>query len=142
MLGSWEFQQKHEVGRVTSCCEDTLSNGCLVDWGHVALGDWNIIGFDWFEPEHWAFRVKNFWFRLVKDELLVVPSTTFHEHACNKHAILWYLNISFIRDDFEVVTKQIDSNSVLSSIVLLVSCQETMGKEEFSNPKNIWKTRV
>lgn len=140
MLGSWELEHQHEVGGVTSCGEDTLSDGCLVDRSHVGLTWLDVFCFDWLEPEHWALCVKDLWFRLCKEEIIGVPSATFHEHTCNKHSICRNLNVIWIVDDLEVITKQIDSDSELSGIVLLIGCQETMSKEESSDKKDTWKT--
>jgi len=139
VLGSWELEHQHEVGGVTGCGEDTLSDRCLVDRSHVALADWNVVGFDWLEPEHWAWCVKDLWCRLVEDELLDVPLATFKVHTTYKHTICWCLNGGLITDDLEVITEQIDSDSILSGIVLLVGCQETMSKEESSDPKESWE---
>jgi len=142
MLGSWELEHQHEVGGVTGCGEDTLSDRCLVDRSHVALADWNVVCFDWLEPEPWTCCVKDLWCRLSEAEALGVPSATFKVHTSNKHTICWRLNLRFIRilQDLEVITEQIDSDSVLSGIVLLVGCQETMSKEESSDPKDTWET--
>ena len=128
----WKTDLKHEVGRVTSGSQSTETSQGLVDWTRVGVSDWHFGLLSWLQPDSWHLSEENLIDRLLKDSLLLIPSTTLNEKTIDVSSILWWglgVHLLFI-NDFEVKFNTIDSDSVLSSEVLLNSSEETLGEEE------------
>jgi len=131
--------QQHEVSRMTCRHQYTLTLRCLVNWGIVALELFEFCGLARHEFHHRALGEKDLRITLVKGVHDCVPLATFHVHSIDVDTIFWHGHIFFIGDDFEIVSQKIDSNTVLSRIILLSTRQETLSEEESCDPKHLRK---
>jgi hypothetical protein len=58
------------------------------------------------------------------------------------HTIFWRKSVLLIRNNDEIVVKEIDGNTILSGIVLLGTRQETLGEVEARDPHVIGNTSL
>jgi len=130
-------QVENMISGVTRGHQNTLSLGCLVDGAVVRLVFGEVFGLAWFEPDERALGVEYFEITLDKRILVITPLTPFKEHACHNYAIFWFSWV-LINNHLEVVVQQINSNVVLSSIILQSTSNESLSKEESRNPQNVW----
>ena len=123
-------QHEHEVGGMTSGHQGSLTLRCLVDGASVLLDLLEVCSLARHEKDHWALDEQNLGVTLIEGAHFWIPLASFKEHSHDIHTIFWFFDGLFIINDLEVIVKEINSNTVLSSIVLLGTCQETLGEEE------------
>mmetsp|Transcript_11725 Transcript_11725/g.17940 ORF Transcript_11725/g.17940 Transcript_11725/m.17940 type:complete len:238 (-) Transcript_11725:908-1621(-) len=90
------------------------------------------------EPNHGAVHEQDLCFGLVESYLRGIPAAALEVHTDDVDSIIGRLSILFVKDDLEVVVKQIDSDVILSGVVLLGSSQEAVGEEEAGDPELVW----
>lgn len=78
------------------------------------------------------------WMRFFNCFFLFIPSSTFHEQSVDINTICWSFGkivFSLIWDNNEIKFNMINSNNMLSCIVLSCSCKERLCEEETRNPE-------
>lgn len=142
ILDARNSHQKNEVGGMTGCHKHTLTHSGLVNWAFVALESLEIRCLAWREQHHRALCEKNLRVTLVQGVNLSIPLGSFKEHSDDVDTILWSLGIFLICNDRIIESKEIDSNTILSGIVLFRTGQETLSEEESSDPKYFRKSLI
>ena len=140
ILLGWKSEHEHEVGRVTSRHQGSLTLRCLVDGASVLLDLLEVSGLARHEQDHWALDEQDLGVRLVQRAHFWVPLASLKEHSHDIDSIFWSFYVILIINNLEVIVKKINSNSVLSGIVLLGSCQESLSEEESGNPEHLWQS--
>jgi hypothetical protein len=126
-------KHQDEVGGVTSCHQSSTTITSFVDWAVVVLV---ILDFGLeagFEPDHWSLDEKDLWIALIKASPLEVPLTSFNEHTIHVNTIIRGYGVLFL-NDFKVEDKTINSNTILTGIVLDSARQETLSEIELIDP--------
>jgi len=117
---------EHEVGRMAGCGQRTCSPCLLVDWAAVRVPVVYVRSVLWNNVDHLHFSVEHLWIRFLQSFLPLVPSTALHEETVNVNTVLRSLagiKLCLVKD-LVVHIDLIDSNDILSSIVLLGSGEE------------------
>ena len=97
----------------------------------------------WFKPNVRHLGVENLRVRLSEDFLFAAPAAAFQEQSVDIGTVFCAgLKIVFlgVTHDFELEIDLIDRDHMLSSIVLLDTCQETLGEEETGYPEGLGST--
>jgi len=92
--------------------------------------------------DHRALRVEDLRFTIAKNTLLRIPLATLQVHSYDVNTVFWRSNacsvFRYVMHHIEIERECVDSNGVLSGVVLHGSGQETMGEEEFVDPVDSW----
>jgi hypothetical protein len=126
-------KHQHEVGGVTSCHQSSTT---ITSFVHGAVVVLVILDFSLeagFEPDHWSFDEKDLWIALIKASPLEVPLASFNEHTIHVNTIIRGYGVLFL-NDFKIEDKAINSNTILTGIVLDSTCQETLSEIELIDP--------
>ncbi len=133
----WQLDHADEVGRVTGRGESTETLKSLVDGAVIGVLDHDVLSLGRLHPDEGHLGVEDLGVRLFKDALLRVPSAAFEVKTPDVGAIrcwLLFVELSLIHD-LVIPRDQIDGDSVLPSIVLLETGEETLGEVEARNPE-------
>lgn len=127
---NWKPDHADEVSGVTCGRQCTEALQSLVDWALVAVRLDNVCA--WLHPDEGHFGEKLLGVRFFECSLLFVPSAAFKEHTVDVSTVRSFSFLIEFRFVHHLVIplNLIDSDSVLSSIVLLQSSQETLCEEE------------
>jgi len=125
---------------MTSRGQNTSSVESLVDRTSVAMVEHDFSLFARFEPQVWHRCEQLFrcWFLQHVD--VRIPSATFKIQTINVSTIsrsnFWILFV-LLTENFKVEVQLINSNHILSSVVLLKTSQERLSKEETRDPEDL-----
>jgi hypothetical protein len=142
ILDARNSHQKNEVGRVTSGHEHTLSLRGLVNRAVIALEGLELCGLAWLKQHHWTLCEENFRITLIQGLDLRIPFGSLNVHSDNIDTIFGSIDVLLIINNGVIESKEIDSDTILSCIVLLSTCQETLSEEESGDPEHFRKSIV
>jgi hypothetical protein len=118
---------------VTSCHQSSTTIASFVHWAIVVLVILDFSLEAGFEPDHWSFDEKDLWIALIKASPLKVPLASFNKHTIHVNTIIRWHGVLFLHD-FKVEDKTVNSNTILTGIVLDSACQETLSEIELIDP--------
>jgi len=129
---------------MTGSHQDTLSVSSLEEGARENTCGDNLLLQSRHEVDHGAASVQNLGVRLSEETLFRIPLGSFDVHSNDMDSIFGggdtLAIIRHIMDNLEVITKGINSDGVLSGIVLHSTGQETMGEEELVDPEAFGNT--
>jgi hypothetical protein len=134
-----------EVGRVTSGGQGTSTSRSLVDGASVAVPAIDFTHLGRLEPDVRHLSVEDLRMRLGQHIVLAAPSAAFQEETVDIGTILGSgLKVVLLRvaHDLEIEIDLINWDNMLSGIVLLDTCQETLCEEETREPESLRGTII
>lgn len=130
------FQNKNEVGRVTSCGKRTCTTNCLVKWAVIDASGWFLPVDGGVQPNHWGRLKQHFRARFLQFERVGVDTRAFDVHAIDV-ATLWGMRlecfVALVRP-FETIGNSVDGDLLGTSVVLESTCEEGLREEESGDP--------
>lgn len=148
-LGLWagggQLEIEHEVGRVTrgrqrTVTREHLINGTLI---YASLGLLAVLY--WHEVDHRHLNEELLWLTILQLLLIVIPSATLEIETVDVATRLglgFDILVRHLAHHNMVKTDLIDSDRVLSGVVLLSSSKEGLWEEESGDPEDIWSSVV